>query len=278
MRILRLIQITRPYGWIVFIGMFLMGMKLANAPFTLFSIIYLVLMTMPLGLVLFGINDVCDYKSDRINPRKKQSIMGAALKINELKFVKKSVFVSAIIMLFISALSFKIWNFISVLLLIFLSYAYSVPPLRLKEIPVLESVSNAIMIYLIVMFGFTLNALPWEITYKAYYLLVFVVAYHIFSTVMDADADATNDHKDNKTPVKKASQPTAEEIAEETTGKQIEDAIKNCIENGCIDPIEKQPPKYEEEHPSLFSLIMIISIVLALVVVAIITIKLFGGI
>ena len=195
MKILRLIQITRPYGWIVFIGMFLVGMKLADASLTLFSIIYMILMTIPLGLVLFGINDVYDYRSDRINPRKKQSIMGAVLKINELKFVRKSVFVSAVIMLFIAALSFKIWNFISVLLLILISYAYSAPPLRLKEIPVLESVSNAIIIYLIVMLGFTLNALPWEITCKAYYLLIFVVAYHIFSTVMDADADAKAGHK-----------------------------------------------------------------------------------
>jgi 4-hydroxybenzoate polyprenyltransferase len=193
-KFLRLIQVSRPYSWIVGIGMLLAGLKLGNGAFDFWSVLYILSVTFPLSIVLFAINDVYDYESDQKNPRKKQSVMGAALKKTELDFVKKSFFAASAFLVFMSLLTLKIWNIIATTLLIFFSYAYSAPPVRLKEIPVLESLSNAVIIYFIVILGYTLNEVPWNITYKAYYLLLLVFGYHIFSTIMDYDADKKAGH------------------------------------------------------------------------------------
>jgi 4-hydroxybenzoate polyprenyltransferase len=157
--------------------------------------IELIMLTFPFCLFLFGINDYYDYESDMLNPRKRKKFLGTFAHKKELSFLKKSLVISVIPLIIISILTLNLWNMLAMFLLILFSYAYSAPPIRLKEIPILESVSNAIIIYLAVMLGFSFNALPWELTYKAYYVLLFVMAYHIFSTIMDFEADKKAGHK-----------------------------------------------------------------------------------
>jgi 4-hydroxybenzoate polyprenyltransferase len=194
-RFLRLVQVSRPYSWIVGIGMLLAGLRLSNGIFDFWSFLYMLAATFAISLVLFAINDVYDYESDMKNTRKKQSVMGAVLQKAELGFVKKSFFAASAFLVLISVLTLRFWNILAAVCLIFFSYAYSAPPLRLKEIPVLESLSNAVIIYLIVILGYTLKEIPWNITYKAYYLLFFVFGYHIFSTIMDYEADKIAGHR-----------------------------------------------------------------------------------
>jgi len=194
MRFLRLIQISRPVGWVLCVILFLIGIRLSDANLDFVSLIEMVMFTFPFCLFLFGINDIYDYKSDRLNPRKKK-FFGNFVRKNELVWLRKSCFISLIPIFLISFITMNIWNIITTVLLILISYAYSAPPFRLKEIPIIESVSNAVIIYLIVMLGFTFNAFPWELTTKAYYLLLFIVAYHIFTTIMDYEYDKKVGHK-----------------------------------------------------------------------------------
>ena len=47
------------------------------------------------------------------------------------------------------------------------------------------------------------------------------------------------------------------------TRAEVEEAIQNCIENGCIDPIEKEPPIDDnQEETNKLSLIIIISVII----------------
>jgi len=194
MRFLRLVEISRPISWILCVILFLIGITLSNTNMGFISLLEMIMLTFPFTLFLFGINDIYDYESDKLNPRKKK-FFGTFVRKNELPRIKNSCFLCIVPLIFVSFFTKNIWNIIAMISLLFFSYAYSAPLLRLKEIPIVESISNAIIIYLIVMLGFTFNALPWQLTLKAYYLLIFIIAYHIFTTIMDYESDKKVGHR-----------------------------------------------------------------------------------
>lgn len=65
---------------------------------------------------------------------------------------------------------------------------------------------------------------------------------------------------------------------EDTTGVEIEQAIQECVQTGCVDPLEKTNSiDHEDKHETNpFSLVMIIAIGLALLGVILITVKILG--
>ncbi|OCB90585.1 prenyltransferase [Sanghuangporus baumii] len=125
----------------------------------------------PSRFVVFGVNDVYDYASDLRNPRKQGwSLEGCVLEPIHHDFVLTAARVASALVLLSSflnpSLSFSSFhspsspsvNFIQPLLtavILILGWQYSSPPLRLKERPILDSLSNGALVWLCWALGYT---------------------------------------------------------------------------------------------------------------------------
>jgi len=97
----------------------------------------------PYNLLMYGINDVCDYESDMRNPRK-GGVEGAVTPRKYHRLIVWSAVLSCLP--FVVALVF-LSNWQSVLVLavvLFFVVAYSAKGLRFKEVPLLDSVTSSL--------------------------------------------------------------------------------------------------------------------------------------
>lgn len=142
----------------------------------------------PYNLLMYGINDVFDYDSDMLNPRK-GGIEGA----KEQKSMHPLIIISSITL----NLPFLVYLLMSgslltntiLALVVFLVIAYSIKGLRFKEVPILDSATSSLhfvgpMVYAMSITGF-------EATYWPYVIAFFVwgAASHAFGAVQDVIPD-----------------------------------------------------------------------------------------
>lgn len=142
----------------------------------------------PYNLLMYGINDVFDYDSDMLNPRK-GGIEGA----KEQKSMHPLIIISSITL----NLPFLVYLLMSgslltntiLALVVFLVIAYSIKGLRFKEVPILDSATSSLhfvgpMVYAMSITGF-------EATYWPYVIAFFMwgAASHAFGAVQDVIPD-----------------------------------------------------------------------------------------
>lgn len=153
--------------------------------------------------VVFGVNDVYDYASDLRNPRKQgQSIEGGVLSPAHHRLVLSAARVATLLIFLCSFLprtpSLRDhWQgpLLTILLLV-LGWQYSSPPLRLKERPPLDSISNGVIVWLCWARGYADSGLPLfgpDAVHSATkgWLLAFCTAgVHALGAVADVEADA----------------------------------------------------------------------------------------
>lgn len=171
-----------------------MGLLNSESEFGMIQIIQLVLLTFPCCLFVYGINDIYDYKSDRINPRKKL-LEGVKLSPKHHSLIKSSSIICMAFLAASSVITLNIGNLLSVLLFLFLSYSYSAPPLRLKERPPLDSFANAAIILSAFAMGYSFGGSIFEIPAKWYLIGFAIMGIHAFSTIMDYTADKKSNQK-----------------------------------------------------------------------------------
>jgi len=152
-------------------------------------VLQLILLSFPFCIFLYGINDVYDYESDRINPRRKKQSQNP-LEPEERKLVKQASVIAFLLLVLSSVITLNPTNMLGMFLLLFSSYFYSAPPIRFKERPPLDSVVNGI-IYLL---GPALLALSYganilEVPGRIYLVALSVMGVHSLSTVMDYTPD-----------------------------------------------------------------------------------------
>lgn len=179
---------SRPALWWTIGLVFTAGAIASSAAFDTTFFLFLFLLMVPGCFVLFGLNDVYDYDSDKQNARK-DSLAGAAL---EPKYHDLVLQVSAgiSVFMFLILLSTRdVFTITTGLILAFLAYAYSVPPLRFSEVPVLDALSNAGLILCTILLGFSLSGSFFEVPTQIYVLGVVVVGMHSFFSLMDYSAD-----------------------------------------------------------------------------------------
>ena len=152
-------------------------------------------------------NDVYDYASDLRNPRKQgQSLEGGILDPAYHNFVLSAARVaSAVILLssFISPSSYPTSTstsrnftqpFITIAILA-LSWQYSSPPFRLKERPILDSLSNGTLVWLCWALGYTSSGAALfgpnagEGASKGWLLALCTSGVHALGAAADVDAD-----------------------------------------------------------------------------------------
>lgn len=183
-----LIKTSRPLGWVLAPLVFMLGYSLLQQELTILSIIQILLLSFPFCIFLYGINDIYDYNSDKINPRKKL-LEGIKLDLKYHQFVKKVSKKAALILLLSSVITFNILNFAGMILLLFFSYFYSAPPLRFKEKPPLDSFANGILYFFapfLLGFSFGGDTFP---SINLYLISACVMGIHSFSTIMDYSVD-----------------------------------------------------------------------------------------
>ena len=182
---------SRPVSWVNTAFPFFAAYLFVSEQIDLTLIIGTIFFFIPYNFLMYGINDVFDYESDLRNPRK-GGIEGALL---DPKFHKTTILTSlglalgfVIYLLWVGSDAADFW----LLLTVFAVLAYSVPKLRFKERPFLDSFTSAVhfvgpMVYGLVLAGSTL-ADPKAIAAIAAFM-AWGMASHAFGAVQDVRAD-----------------------------------------------------------------------------------------
>ena len=142
----------------------------------------------PYNLLLYGVNDVFDYESDILNPRK-GGIEGAKHTKDQLNIILYAAILlglpATLGMLILGTLTAKL----VLLSLMFLVLAYSLPRLRFKERPFIDSVTSSCHFTGPMLYAFTLTG--WHASYLPYLVAFFAwgMASHAFGAVQDIIPD-----------------------------------------------------------------------------------------
>src|SRR5258705_3168657 len=194
-KLLFLIQVSRPIIRPVLQLVYVLRLNGAHAPLGAAAIIQMVLLTFPTNLIGCGLNDIYDYESDRRSPRRR-AIWGAVVRDEDRPIVfRASLFMMPLIVL--GACLTRNWNnIVATISLLLVAWLYSVPPLRLKERPPLDSLANGLGYFLLPFaMGYSLNANPWTMPLKYYLLALCVCGVHALATAADYEADRAAGHR-----------------------------------------------------------------------------------
>jgi 4-hydroxybenzoate polyprenyltransferase len=148
----QLIITSRPFYWLFSI-IFIFGFWYSGASVNLIGVL-MFMMTIPSTLLLFGINDIADYKYDKKNPRKKNILFGSVLDKQYHDLIWKVSFVITAILILLSVLSFSYTTFFSTFVCLFIVYAYSLEPIRLKSKPFMEVLSCLVGGFALLLMGY----------------------------------------------------------------------------------------------------------------------------
>jgi len=184
----RLLLSSRPISWVntafPFGAAYLVIHGHIDALFIVGTFFFLI----PYNLLMYGVNDVFDFESDRRNPRK-SGLEGVVLEQN----LHKTTLIASVVL----AVPFVAWLYtqgsmsanIVLTGVVFMVLAYSVPYLRFKERPLLDSMTSAAhfagpFLYALVLVGWQTDYLPLVLSF-----FLWGMASHAFGAVQDVIPD-----------------------------------------------------------------------------------------
>ncbi len=190
-----LIQVSRPLIWPVLPLVYYLGLHSAHASVSAVALAQMALLTFPMNLIGCGLNDAFDYESDRLCPRRR-AIWGAVVGAAERPPILRGCFLLAPLVLLGSIATRNVNNLLATIGLLLMAVLYSVPPIRLKERPPLDSLANGAGYFLFPFaMGYSLGANPWTMPLKYYLLALSVCGIHALATAADYDADKVAGHR-----------------------------------------------------------------------------------
>jgi 4-hydroxybenzoate polyprenyltransferase len=182
----RLFHISRPVLWINTVGPATVGMWLSGDLWRWDFLPIVLWLTLPFNLLIYGINDVFDQETDAKNPRK-GTLAGARIRSGETRHIWRGVLFTNLPFLIYSVLFLPSGAILWMVLYAVLFVGYSVPPVRFKARPYLDSLSNAAYAFPLVFVPLALSAPPvWP---AAAGLMAWSAAKHTFDAVQDIDED-----------------------------------------------------------------------------------------
>lgn len=136
-------------------------------------------------------NDVYDYHTDILNVRKTSSgLQGGVLYPVYHSSVRLAAYLSMAFIFLVSLLTLRARNVSAVVLLVLLGWQYSAPPLRLKEIPLLDSCSNGLIVFLAWLVGYTFGRGKLSnIPDKVFVLSLCTTGVHALGAAVDLESD-----------------------------------------------------------------------------------------
>jgi 4-hydroxybenzoate polyprenyltransferase len=194
-RLVFLIQVSRPIIWPVLPLVYALGINASHAEWTAAAIAQMVLLTFPMNLIGCGLNDIYDYESDRRSTRRR-AVWGALVTQEDRPFIWQACLTMMPLVIFGSCITRNWDNMIATVTLVLGAWLYSVPPVRLKERPPLDSISNGLGYFLLpFVMGYSLGANPREMPLRYYLLAVSVCGIHALATAADYESDRAAGHK-----------------------------------------------------------------------------------
>ncbi|MEX0643002.1 MAG: UbiA family prenyltransferase [Pirellulales bacterium] len=190
-----LIQVSRPIVWPFLPLVYYLGLHAAHAELTAAAIAQIVLLTFPMNLIGCGLNDIYDFESDRRCPRR-HAIWGAVVRDVDRPLVLWACLAMMPLLVFGACITQNWDNIVATVCLLLVAWCYSVPPIRLKERPPLDSVANGLGFFLIPFtMGYSLGADPRGMPLKYYLLALAVCGVHALASAADYDADRDAGHR-----------------------------------------------------------------------------------
>lgn len=191
MNLKKIILISRPRFWIYELGTFLFGVLAgANIQQNIFDpiiLIYGFYFLLPANILIYGINDIYDYETDKLNPKK--NLYEELLTPTEHKHIWRSIAITTIPFIFTSLFIPKS-AFLFFCIFIFFAVFYSAKPIRAKTKPFFDSFFSAGHYIATGIFGYYLNgggAFPYEGVLAG---MLWAIAMHAYSAVPDIHADS----------------------------------------------------------------------------------------
>jgi 4-hydroxybenzoate polyprenyltransferase len=186
----QLLIASRPVSWIntayPFAAAWLLAAGTVDAAFVLGTLFFLV----PYNLAMYGVNDVFDYETDLRSPRK-GGVHGAVLDRRLHRATLAAAAAACLPFLcYLFAIGSTAANLVlaaSMLLVVF----YSAPPLRLKEIPLADSVTSSAHFWSPAAYAVVLSGAPWTAATTAVFVAfgLWGIASHAFGAVQDVPSD-----------------------------------------------------------------------------------------
>ena len=160
-----LLRVSRPFSWINTVLPFLAVGLWVQHRITASLVLGALFFTLPYNLLLYGVNDLYDYESDWRNPRKGGVIEGGLLPPRDAGLLRLAISILTLPLLAVIAW-LNLLSGAALALTAAVALAYSLPPLRFKEIPGLDALVASLAFVLpaacgAIIAGATLAHFPW---------------------------------------------------------------------------------------------------------------------
>lgn len=185
---------SRPISWLNTAYPFAAGYVMTSQSVSWQLIIGSLYFLFPYNLLMYGINDVFDYDSDVLNPRK-GGLEGAKLAKAQHRAILWSALLINLPFIFVMLTWGNVWAKIVLLVALFMVLAYSVPGLRFKERPFVDSITSSSHFVGPLVYGLVL--VGWQLAFWPYVLAFFLwgMASHAFGAVQDIPSDRAGNIK-----------------------------------------------------------------------------------
>jgi 4-hydroxybenzoate polyprenyltransferase len=152
-------------------------------------------LTLPMNLIGCGLNDLYDYESDR-RSRRRRAVWGAIIEDNDRTLTWRAALAMVPLVLLAATATGNPNNIAATVCLVVIAWLYSVPPVRLKERPPLDSLANGLGYFLLpLVMGYSLGRDPITMPLRFYLLALCVCGVHALATAADYDVDKAAGHR-----------------------------------------------------------------------------------
>lgn len=194
-RLLFLLRVSRPLLWPLLPTVYYLGLHAAGASLTPACMLQMALLTFPMNLFGCGLNDIYDHESDRRSGRRR-ALWGAVVGETERRLVWRACISMVPLILLGSLVTQVATNVLITCCHLMVAWMYSVPPVRLKERPPVDSLANGLGYFLLPLaMGYSLGAEPATMPFRYYLLALCVAGVHSLATAADFEADRAAGHR-----------------------------------------------------------------------------------
>jgi 4-hydroxybenzoate polyprenyltransferase len=187
-RLTTILQTSRPISWVNTAYPFAAGYLLTIGHVDALLIVGTLYFLIPYNILMYGINDVFDYESDRRNPRK-GGVQGAVLDRQFHRWIIWAAVVSNVPFLAWLLLQSSVAAAAMLVFVVAAVVAYSAPVVRFKERPLIDSMTSSThfvgpLVYALAIADFPAKGWPIVLAF-----FLWGMASHAFGAVQDVIAD-----------------------------------------------------------------------------------------
>lgn len=182
-------HVSRPRFWLYVLGPYLVGLAAGIASkdelFRIDVLIFGLYFLLPANLLIYGINDIFDWETDRLNPKKAEYEM----LVRPESHRRLATWIAFLNLPFLVAAFFLAPHALPSLSgFVVFSVFYSAPPIRAKAIPIVDSAFNVLYVFPgAFAYQMITGSFPPLIVFVAAWL--WTMAMHAYSAIPDIEAD-----------------------------------------------------------------------------------------